>query len=177
MGAVLLASHVSLGTPAVIKVILPEAAAQDERARQRFFNEARLSSAIRHENVVRIYDFGELPDGTLYTIMELVPGEDLEELLKREGRMEPLRAARILRQVAAALEAAHSHPGGAIVHRDLKPSNIRIAERDRGEHVTVLDFGISRVAEREGGAADPAGGHPRDPDLHVAGAVRRRAAR
>ena len=148
MGTVFLARHRALGTPAVVKVLHPMVAG-DPECKRRFLNEARLASAIQHPNVVRIFDFGETGPGgggsLLYMVMELVEGEDLETTLAREKRLDPIRAARLLRQVAGALDTAHSSAGGPVVHRDLKPANIRLTRRGREEHAIVLDFGIAKA--------------------------------
>jgi hypothetical protein len=157
MGAVFLARHAKIGTFAVVKVLSAELS-RDPAERRRFENEARLASQILHPNVVRIFDCGEVaPDPAapeeryVYLIMELIEGEDAAAVLAREGRLEPLRAARILRQVASALDAAHTSPAGTIVHRDLKPGNIRLTRRGREEHAVVLDFGIAKAIERPAG--------------------------
>ncbi len=155
MGTVFLARHVKIGTPAIVKVLAPELVRHREM-KLRFENEARLASAVIHPNVVRVYDCGEIPssragappdDTDLYIVMELVEGEDGEAVLHREGRLDPLRAARIVREVALALDAAHTSAAGAIVHRDLKPGNIRLTRRGREEHAVVLDFGIAKAVE------------------------------
>lgn len=151
MGSVFIARHAKLGTPAVVKVLSSDLA-RDDAERRRFENEARHAMQIQHPHVVRIFDFGELAtaDGAgrdVYLVMELVEGEDAEQALEREGRLDPLRVARIVRQVASALEAAHTIAGGAVVHRDLKPSNIRLTRRGREEHAVVLDFGIAKAVD------------------------------
>jgi len=144
MGTVYLARHVTLGTPAVVKALTAETA-RDPEAKARFFLEARLASGIRHPNVVRIFDFGETGDGLLYAVMELVEGEELGKVLAREGRLDPRRVARLLRQVASALEAAHGSPAGPVIHRDLKPSNVIVTRRGTEEQASVLDFGLAKA--------------------------------
>ena len=80
--------------------------AHDDVQAARFLNEARMGSGIQHPNVVRIYDFGKLPDGAPYMVMEYLPGEDLTDVIERDGKLDPARTARILRQVAVQDENA-----------------------------------------------------------------------
>ena len=100
-----------------------------------------MTAAIEHPNVVPVYAAGE-EDGHLYLVMRYVPGTDLQALLRREGRLAPERAARVVAQVADALDAAHA---SGLVHRDVKPANVLIA----GPHVYLSDFGITRVQTAE----------------------------
>ncbi|MEU5694097.1 protein kinase [Actinosynnema sp. NPDC020468] len=108
----------------------------DEDFRARFRREARIVARLREPHVIPIHAYGEI-DGRLYLDMRLVEGEDLGKVLAR-GRMEPRRAARIVEQVASALDAAHADD---LVHRDVKPSNILVAASD---FVYLVDFGIAR---------------------------------
>src|SRR4051812_35121648 len=127
MGVVYLAEHPALGRKAAIKVLHPRLAADPEVV-SRFFHEARASSAIRHPNIVEAYDYGTLPSGATYIIMEHLEGESLGDRLKRQGRL-PLRTALdFARQAAGALAAAH---GKQIVHRDLKPDNLFVTPDPR----------------------------------------------
>ena len=126
------------GERVALKILKPEAAG-DERFRRRFVREAELAGALRHPHIVPFVDAGE-DDGTLYLATRLVEGSDLRELLRRQGRLEPLRALRIVRQAADALDAAHA---AGVVHRDVKPANLLVAE---GDHVYVCDFGLARHA-------------------------------
>ena len=97
-----------------------------------------------HPNVAGIYDFGETPDGIIYLAMEFVDGPPLTKIIERARRAAAARAADIVRQAADALAVAHDM---GIVHRDLKPDNIMIArERDGGDLVKVVDFGIAKAA-------------------------------
>jgi len=141
MGVIYRATEQRLGRPVALKLIATEQAA-DPDVRERFEREARLTASIEHPNVVPVYAAGD-QDGHLYLVMRYVPGTDLQDLLKREGRLEPTRAAAIVAQVADALDAAHA---AGLVHRDVKPANVLVAARD---HVYLSDFGITRVQSAE----------------------------
>jgi serine/threonine-protein kinase len=145
MGIVYLAEHPALGRKAAIKVLHQRLAA-DPQVVSRFFQEARASNAIRHPNIVEAYDYGTLPDGASYIIMEYLDGESLAARLRRRGRL-PLRTAlELAHQTAGALSAAHAQ---SIVHRDLKPDNLYLTRDPRSpgvEVIKVLDFGIAKLA-------------------------------
>jgi len=144
MGAVYIGAHALLGRTAAIKVLLPEFS-QSRDIVQRFFNEARAASGIKHPGIVEIFDFGYGPDGSAYIVMELLGGESLADRLRRVGRLPAATAIHVARQTAAALGAAHR---AGIVHRDLKPDNIFLvpdAETAIGERVKLLDFGIAKL--------------------------------
>jgi CheY-like chemotaxis protein len=136
MGVVYLAEHLHLGRRAALKVIAPELAAS-EGFRRRFTAEARAAAALRHPNVVGIYDAGEV-DGVLYLAMQHVDGRDLEAVL-REGALDLGRAVRVAEQVAAALDAAHA---AGMVHRDVKPANVLL----EGADAFLTDFGLTKRA-------------------------------
>jgi serine/threonine-protein kinase len=114
---------------------------QDEEFVERFRREALSAAALTNRHIVLIFDRGETADGTYYIAMEYVPGGDLGDLIKSEGRLPPLRAAEIALQVAEALGAAHERD---FVHRDVKPRNVLLT---RSGHAKVADFGIARAAE------------------------------
>ena len=149
MGAVYLGEHVKMARKSAIKVMNPSMA-NDPDAISRFNREASNASRISHPNVCQIYDFGETPDGIIYLAMEFIEGAALTDVIEREGALTPVRAARILKQSADALAAAHDL---AIVHRDIKPDNIMIVQgRDGSDIVKVVDFGIAKaVAGDESG--------------------------
>jgi hypothetical protein len=136
MGVVYRATELRLGRPVALKLIATEQAA-DPDVRERFEREARLTASIEHPNVVPVYGAGE-EDGYLYLAMRFVPGTDLHHLLRKEGHLDPARAASIVAQVADALDAAHA---AGLVHRDVKPANVLIG----GNHAYLSDFGITRV--------------------------------
>jgi len=142
MGEVFLSEHAAIGKQVAIK-ILSEDFARKPRIVQRFLQEARAASLIRHENVVDITDFGHTPSGLPFLTMEYLDGEDLKAMLRRELRLPWPRARRILLQVLAALEAAHAQ---GVIHRDIKPDNcFRLTRGDNEDFIKVLDFGIAKV--------------------------------
>src|SRR5215203_5552126 len=136
MGMVFLGEHMLLGRRAAIKTLLPTVAVNHEIV-ERFFNEARATSAISDPGVVQIFDFGYHVDGTAYIVMEFLEGESLSTRLDRLKKLPLLDALRITRQIAGSLAAAHTQQ---IVHRDLKPGNvfmIRDAEAQGGERTKI----------------------------------------
>ncbi|MGH2677743.1 MAG: Stk1 family PASTA domain-containing Ser/Thr kinase [Actinomycetota bacterium] len=127
-----------LGRPVAIKV-LADRYANDDTFVTRFRREAQAAAALNHPNVVSVFDTGD--DGQAhYIVMEYVPGHTLADVLKREGPLDPDRAARIAENVATALQAAHER---GLVHRDVKPGNVMIDPQGRTK---VMDFGIARAA-------------------------------
>jgi eukaryotic-like serine/threonine-protein kinase len=145
MGAVYEAEHLLLGKRAAVKVLLPERSVNKEIV-DRFFNEAKASTAVRHPGIVEIFDYGHLQTGHAYIVMELLEGESLASRLQRTGRLSATHALSLARQAAGVLAAAHDH---GIVHRDLKPDNVFLVPDPllpRGERVKVLDFGIAKLA-------------------------------
>src|SRR6478609_4270732 len=119
MGVVYRATHVPLDREVALKLISPQFSADDE-FRRRFRREFRAMASIQHPHVIPIYHAGE-ENGLLYVTMRFVDGTDLARLLHEEKRLEPARAARLVGQIAEALDAAHV---AGIVHRDVKPANI-----------------------------------------------------
>ena len=136
MGVIYRATDLRLERPVAIKLIAAERAS-DSGFRRRFEREARVTAAIDHPNVIPVYAAGE-ENGHLYLVMRWVAGLDLQALLRTEGRLSPERSARLVEQVAAALDAAHA---AGLVHRDIKPANVLLA----GDHVYLSDFGITRA--------------------------------
>ena len=137
MGVVYRATELSLGRPVALKLLPPERAG-DQEFRERFQRESRMAAAIDHPNVIPVYAAGE-HDGSLYLVMRYVAGTDLHALLRERGAVEPERAAELVAQVAAALDAAHA---AGLVHRDVKPANVLLA----GDHAYLSDFGLTRLA-------------------------------
>jgi eukaryotic-like serine/threonine-protein kinase len=145
MGEVYKASHRMLARPAAIKLIQPEVLATRDRqsaglAVARFRREAEVAAQLRSPHTVELYDFGVTEDGTLYFVMELLEGMDLESLVRREGPLPEQRVIHVLRQVCDSLEEAHA---AGLVHRDIKPANIHVGRLGlRHDFVKVLDFGL-----------------------------------
>src|SRR5687767_2471525 len=136
MGLVFLGEHTLLGRRAAIKTLLPVVAANREIV-ERFFNEARATSAISDPGVIQVFDFGYHVDGTAYIVMELLEGEALSARIERLGKLPVADALRIARQIAASLAAA---PARDVVHRDLKPDNIflvRDLEAQNGDRTKI----------------------------------------
>ncbi len=143
MGVVYRAEELALERRVALKLIVPEYSS-DERFRERFRRESRIAAAIDHPNILPVFDAGD-EAGVLYIMMRIVEGPDVGEVIATQGRLEPLRAARIVRQVGAALDAAHAR---GMLHRDVKPSNVLLGQRD---HVYLSDFGLAKPADSAGG--------------------------
>ncbi|MCI0388767.1 MAG: protein kinase [Acidobacteria bacterium] len=147
MGAVYAGHHITLDRPIALKLLLP-ALVIDQEALERFRREARAAARVDHPNLAEIYDFGSLPTGGAYLVMELVDGLTLREHMRNEGRLSAKEAVIIAWQVAEGVEAAHK---AGIVHRDLKPSNIIVVPTGRGRdqwQIKIIDFGIAKFIEQ-----------------------------
>jgi pSer/pThr/pTyr-binding forkhead associated (FHA) protein len=143
MAVVYRAEELALQRRVALKLILPERSGE-ERFRERFRRESKVAAAIDHPNVIPIFDAGD-EDGLLFITMRLVEGTDMRALIASEGRLEPRRAARIVRQVGTALDAVHAR---GMLHRDVKPSNVLLA---RADHVYLSGFGLAKRAASVGG--------------------------
>jgi serine/threonine protein kinase len=137
---VYLAEHVRLGRPAALKLLAPAFGEADFR--DRFLRESQLAASLDHPNIVPVYDAGE-EDGLLYIAMAAVDGRDLKTVLA-DGPLPLRRALRIIGQVGAALDAAHSRD---LVHRDVKPANILVGAEDRA---FLSDFGVVKELASNG---------------------------
>ncbi len=176
MGTVYSGEHVYIKKKVAVKVLHLQFARYQE-AVTRFLREARAASSINHPNIVDVTDFGPMPDGGVYFVMEYLEGTSLEDLIEKQGALDLHRGLNVANQIARAVSAAHEK---LIVHRDLKPDNIMLIERpgrrdlirrldpggsasrfviekeDSYDFVKVLDFGIAKVLtpdELEGGHA------------------------
>lgn len=147
MGAVYEAVHEVIKRRVAIKVLHPEAGRSADTI-NRFLNEARAANLVDHPGLVQITDFGSLPDGSGFLVMEYLGGETLAERLQRSGgKLPPEEAVHIGVQIASALTAVHKK---GIVHRDLKPNNAMLVPDPAmasGERVKVLDFGLAKLSE------------------------------
>ena len=165
MGQVYLARDQNLLTRRVaVKTVRPDILSdedlQEGEAIARFEREARAAASIRHPNVVDVTDFGKSAEGVFFLVMEYVEGETLYDLLRREGTVSPQRAANILRQVVAGVDAAHDV---GILHRDLKPANIFLMQhRRKGNNddgfVKVGDFGLAKIVNPDRSEVSSASG-------------------
>jgi hypothetical protein len=122
-----------------IKVMAPQLAATSP-ARKRFLREARSSAAVRHENIVQVYEVGEQP--LPFLVMEFIPGETLQQRIDRMGPLDIPETLRIGRQIAEGLAAAHASD---LIHRDIKPGNVLL---EGAQHkIKITDFGLARAAD------------------------------
>jgi serine/threonine-protein kinase len=149
MSVVYLAEHDWLQRKVALKVLAPQLA-EDERFRERFVRESRLAASLDHPNVIPIFEAGA-SGGDLFIAMRYVEGTDLRTLLHEDGALEPGRAVAIVRQIGAALDAAHEQ---GLVHRDVKPGNVLLARQrgsEVGEHVYLSDFGLTKRSASDSG--------------------------
>jgi tRNA A-37 threonylcarbamoyl transferase component Bud32 len=149
MGDVFLAEHEMLKRPCVVKLIRPDRVG-DEKTLARFQREVQATAHLSHWNTVEILDYGRTEDGTLYYVMEYLPGMSLAEMVGKHGPLPPERVLYLLLQACDALREAHQ---AGLVHRDIKPENIVVAQRGGVYDVAkLLDFGlvepIARKADR-----------------------------
>ena len=150
MGSVYRGRHVLMDKTVAIKVLRPSLAG-DDAVVGRFSREAKAASKISHPHAVSVTDFGEAENGVVFLVMEYLDGRTLKEVITSEGPLSLGRAVEIVRQVAGALDAAH---GQGVIHRDLKSENIMLVSHNGDEWAKVLDFGIAKILQPVGGAAD-----------------------
>jgi eukaryotic-like serine/threonine-protein kinase len=141
MGAVYEAEHTGLEVRVAVK-LLNEVFVTDPSAMSRFRREAKAAASVRHPNIVEVTDTGTDEEGVPFIVMELLEGESLSALLRREKVLPPMVSATVTSQILSGLAAAHDKN---VIHRDLKPGNILLARREDGScQVKILDFGISK---------------------------------
>ncbi len=152
MGDVYRATHRLLARPAAIKLIRPEVLGDTSTSSavvvERFRREAHAAANLRSPHTIELYDFGVSDDGSLYYVMELLDGLNLQELVDRFGPVPPARAVDLLKQACLSLAEAH---GRGLVHRDIKPSNLVACRMGVAvDFVKVLDFGLVKMTSEEG---------------------------
>lgn len=145
MGCVYRATEVTASRPVAVKIVRPVQGGYTSDTTARFQREVEIIANLSSQYTVTMLTAGEDPEGRLYMVFELVPGEDLADIISRAGRLDAPTTTHILRQVLSALREAHD---AGLLHRDVKPDNIRVHERHGNEiHVKLLDFGIARRAD------------------------------
>ncbi len=143
MGHVYRANHVLMDKPVAVKLIHAELAHMEDVAK-RFEREAKSSSRLTDPHCITVTDFGRTDDGTLYLVMEILEGDELDVRLEEQGALPLDEALRIISQILKGL--AHAH-GQGVVHRDLKPENVFLVDHgDEKDFVKILDFGIAKLA-------------------------------
>src|SRR5579883_3062206 len=146
MGAVYKALQPEMNRMVAVKILHPRLANRKDLV-SRFRREARALSQLTHPNTVKVFLYGELDDGSLYIIMELLEGKNLNQTVRADGPFSVERALPILIQVCGALDEAHR---AGIIHRDLKPENIFLVQSGTlHDFPKVLDFGLAKVGERQ----------------------------
>jgi serine/threonine protein kinase len=146
MGRVYLAENAQIGRKVAIKV-LSEIARREEMSGPRFIAEAKAATTIRHPSIIDVYDFGCLPDGRFYSVMEYIEGYSLKQIIDDYAPMSEADAFGYIGPICEGLIAAHGH---GIVHRDLKPDNILVSKQEPHE-VKILDFGLAKLLAPEPG--------------------------
>jgi serine/threonine-protein kinase len=144
MASVHEATDIRLDRTVAVKVMHPGLGDDGDFA-QRFVREARAAARLNHPHVVGVFDQGD-EDGTVYLVMEYVPGHTLRDVVHKEAPMAPQRALALLEPVVSALAAAHR---AGLVHRDVKPENVLIADAQYGGGVKVADFGLARAVSAD----------------------------
>ena len=146
-GAVYKALNTVMDQTVAIKVLKADPSGVTPELIKRFHREARTASQLYHPNTIRVFDFGEAEDKTLYLVMEYLEGQSLAQLLRREGI--PALAQTLLIGVQILRSLGEAHKKG-IVHRDMKPENVFITSHEGvDDHVKVLDFGIAKTKARD----------------------------
>lgn len=137
MGQVFKATHRALGRACALKILNHEGTSPDAAAR--FLREARAAARIKHPNIVDVFDFGHVPDGRPYLVMELLDGKSLGDFMDGDA-IEPRLAVKLARELASALAAAHAV---GVIHADVSPSNVLI----EGDTAKLVDFGLAQMLD------------------------------
>src|SRR5688572_4636367 len=147
MGVVYLATHIHIESTVAIKVLHKDMVSNPQSV-ERFRREARAAGRIKHPNAISVMDFGVGENNLVYIVMEYLEGMTLSQRIRKTGRVMPEETVTIMRDVCAALDAAHNK---GVIHRDLKPDNIILQKIDGGkDRVKVLDFGIAQLKSLSG---------------------------
>jgi len=142
MGTIYACRHAVVGKALAMKVLRPPRSGQNDNVLARFIREAQTANALKSRHIIETTDFGQLPDGPFYVVMELLEGTDLARAM-REQRLTVAQLFHIFIQVADTFELVHAH---GIVHRDLKPDNVFLVNENGDPlFVKLLDFGIAKV--------------------------------
>jgi len=149
MGEIFKVRHIHLNELRVIKIMRPNVAS-DDQGLQRFLQEARTSTMIKHKNLAMLYDFAQLEDGSYYMVWEFIDGTNIQKWIGDHGAMPARLTVEIAVQALTGLD--HLHQMG-LIHRDVSPENIMLSQDHHGKLlVKVIDFGIAKqLAEGEGG--------------------------
>jgi serine/threonine-protein kinase len=149
MGEIFKVRHIHLNELRVIKIMRPNVAA-DDQGMQRFLQEARTSTMIKHSNLAMLYDFAQLEDGSYYMVWEFIDGTNIQKWIAQNGPIPPRLTIEIAVQALHGLEHLHSM---GLIHRDISPENIMLSQDHHGKLlVKVIDFGIAKqLGEGEGG--------------------------
>ncbi|HET8714670.1 MAG TPA: serine/threonine-protein kinase, partial [Holophagaceae bacterium] len=143
MGQVFLARDTAMGREVALKTISSDMLLTP-KAKERFLQEAKAAGALSHPGLVTVHELGE-DAGTLFLVMEYLPGEDLSALLRRRA-LQPAQALELLAQVCDGLAYAHAK---GVLHRDVKPSNIRVLEQSGRTVAKLMDFGVARLPDSQ----------------------------
>lgn len=152
MGVVYRAVALDLDRQVALKLIAPSLSG-DPAFRERFIRETRVAASLDHPNVIPVFAAGE-EHGRLFFSMRYVDGDDLRTLIRREGRLDPPRAAAIVAQIGAALDGAHAH---GVVHRDVKPANVLLTPGPPHGHAYLTDFGLTKRLHSAAAETRPGG--------------------
>jgi serine/threonine protein kinase/tetratricopeptide (TPR) repeat protein len=145
-GQVYQAEQLGLGRMVAVKRVAGSLA-QSAEAVARFQREALAISRLRHPNIVAVHDFGQGEDGSLFLVMELVPGQSLRKLMTGKDPLRPVRILDIIEQILSALECAHQ---AGVIHRDVKPENVMVEDvPGRADLSKLLDFGLGKLQDDE----------------------------
>src|SRR5437867_83751 len=149
MGEIFKVRHIHLNELRVIKIMRPNVAS-DDQGLQRFLQEARTSTMIKHKNLAMLYDFAQLEAGSYYMVWEFIDGTNIQKWIFQNGPMPSRLTIEIAIQALHGLDHLHSM---GLIHRDISPENIMLSQDHHGKlAVKVIDFGIAKqLAEGEGG--------------------------